>query len=230
MRGAGATAAGVTLVGGMDVKQISVKGLADFMGASHSRQRTIIRQFKYPREDEAHAKIIYYREAREVIESYHRADRDVRWLHDLANQVEALGNSLAGRGRTRLRYNAGGIRAYAAHFARRRFKVLDRISLPLVYADVRITAVPDLHVREGKQEKIVKLEFSVDPPSDAEIKVIPQLLFEAATAGGLGLSSSGVLYLDVLRGEEHRGARAGSQMRRNIEAACETISDIWDKI
>ncbi len=83
---------------------------------------------------------------------------------------------------------------------------------------------------EGKNEKVIKLEFGVDPPSETEVKVISQLMFEAVHAVGLRLPAAGVLYLDVQRGKEHRGARAGSRMKSDIEAACKTISNIWDSI
>lgn len=214
----------------MGIKQLSVKGLADFIAATPSRQRTIVRQFKYPKDDDARAKITYYREARDVVEAHHRGGHDRAWLETQAMHLDELGSYLSGRRRTRLKHNARAIRAYAANFAHRPFKLLPGLTIPLAYGDVRITVVPDLHVEERSRRKIVKLEFGVDPPSDNEIRVISQLLFEASIKAGLGLPSAGVLYLDVGRGSEHRGARAGSQMRRNIEDACKTISAIWEDI
>ena len=212
------------------MKQISVKGLAEFMSASPSKQRTIVRRYKYPKEDEARAMRIYYREAKEVVEAHHRRGQGPDWLLEEAARLTTLSDFLEGPSRTRLRHNVRGLRAYAAHFAARPFEILKGVSAPLTFGDVRISVVPDLHVREGKNEKVIKLEFGVEPPSETEVKVISQLMFEAVLVSGLPLPAAGVLYLDVERGKEHRGARAGSRMKRDIEAACKTISDIWDSI
>lgn len=212
------------------MKQISVKGLAEFTGASPSQQRTIVRRYKYPKEDEARAMRIYYREVRDVVEAHHRRGNGPGWLLEEAARLATLSDFLEGRSRTRLRHNVRGLRAYAAHFAVRPFEVLRGVSAPMTFGDVRISVVPDLHVREGKNEKVVKLEFGVNPPSDTEVKVISQVMFEAVHAAGLPLPAAGVLYLDVQRGKEHRGARAGSRMKSDIEAACKTISNIWDSI
>ncbi len=212
------------------MKQISIKGLAEFMAAGPSKQRTVVRRYKYPREDEARAMRIYYREARDVVEAHHRRGNGSSWLLDEATRLATLSDYLTGRSRTRLRHNVRGLRAYEAHFAGRPFEVLRGISAPLIFGDVRISVVPDLHVREGKNERVIKLEFGVNPPSDSEVKVISQLMFEAVHKAGLPLPAAGVLYLDVQRGKEHRGARAGSRMKSDIEAACKTISNIWDSI
>ena len=45
------------------MKQISMKGLADYVVARPAKQHTILRGFKYPKEDESRAKQLYYREA-----------------------------------------------------------------------------------------------------------------------------------------------------------------------
>jgi hypothetical protein len=122
------------------------------------------------------------------------------------------------------------VRAYATHFAERRFEVLPELRLMLRFGDVEVSVFPELHVREGKREKIVKLEFSATPPELNRIRVISQAMFEAAEVAGLGISSSQVLYLDVPRGNEHRGARLGARMRNDIEATCQIISAIWDTL
>lgn len=151
------------------MKQISIKGLAEFMAAGPSKQRTVVRRYKYPREDEARAMRIYYREARDVVEAHHRRGNGSGWLLDEATRLATLSDYLAGRSRTRLRHNVRGLRAYEAHFAGRPFEVLRGISAPLIFGDVRISVVPDLHVREGKNERVIKLEFGVNPPSDSEV-------------------------------------------------------------
>jgi len=185
------------------MKQISVKGLADFIEASPVRQRTIVRQFKYPKEDEARAKIVYYREARDTIEAYHRGRHAVPWLEEQAGRLDMIAAGLIGRSKTRLQHNTRGIRAYGRHFSSHAYRPIDDLKLHLTYSDVRVTVNPDLRVREASDEFVLKLEFGVDEPSETEIKVISQLMYEAVSAARLQLKSGNILYLDVPRG---RGA------------------------
>lgn len=211
-------------------KKISLKGLADFMTASSSRQRTIVREFKYPTEDEAHAKILYYREARDRIAAHHRSRHKVEWLDEQAGHLESLASISTGGTRTRLNHNGRALRAYARHFAKRDYAVLEDLTLGLQHDGVSVSVYPDLHVQEDGASKIIKLDFGVKEPDEEAVRIISQAMFEAAQTGGLGLPSTGVLYLDVARGRTHRGARMGARTRRDIEAACSTISAIWDSI
>ena len=174
--------------------------------------------------------IKYYQEARDAIAAHHSRGHDAAWLHNLGDQLDAFAASVTGQTRTRISHNARAIHAYAAHFANRSFEVLAVPRLRLAYSGVTISVVPDLRVRERVEDKIIKFEFSKDQPEDREIKVMSQVLFEAARVGGLQIPARSVLYLDVSRGAEHHGARLGAQLARDIEAACETISDIWDRI
>lgn len=211
-------------------KKVSLKGLADFMTSSAVRQRSILRQYKHPDEDEARAKIIYYREARDRIAAYHRSNHPADWLNEQASSLAGLAASSDGRTRTRLQHNVRGLRAYASHFSRRRFDLLPDVTHYLTYGDVTVTVRPDLHVRERRKEKLVKLEFGVEDPPDQLLNIIAQSMFEAAENAGLGLSSACIICLDVPRGREIRGARAGSRMRSEIQAACANISSIWETI
>ncbi len=212
------------------MKKLSVKGLADYMTASAVKQRSILRQHKYEEDDEGRARILYYRDARDRIAAFHRGGHPTTWLVDQAAGLSALAALSEGRTRSRLQHNARGLRAYATGFGSRSFEVMRDDTYRLNYGDVVITVRPDLHVRERGAEKLVKLDFSREPPPDPLIGIICQLMFEAASVAGLGLRSSGILLLDVARAVEHRGARAGSRMRREVEAACANISAIWDSV
>jgi hypothetical protein len=211
-------------------KKISVKGLADFMTAGPAKQRTILRDYKYQDEDEPRAKIMHYREAREAIARFHRGDEGAAWLEKQAARLDAQAVAAGGQRGRRLRDNAIALQWYAVNFSMRRFDVLADLKFRLGYGDVVVTVVPDLHVREGTREKIIKLGFNKSAPKDMTVKIIAQTLFEAAELRGMALPSSAVLFLDVARGQEYRGARLGSRMRKDIEAACQNISAIWDSI
>lgn len=133
-----------------------------------------------------------------------------------------------GQTRVRLANNARALASYAEHFGGREFEILEEIALGVDYADVHVSAVPDLHVMEKGQEKIIRVDFSKDPLDERLVKIVAHILFEASEQAGLGLPGSGVLVFEVPRGAEHRGSPLGPRTRRNIEAACDTISAIWD--
>jgi len=210
--------------------KLSLKGFASFMTASATRKRSILSDYKYPEEDKAQAKIFYYREARDRISAFHHAKRDRNWLIAESHHLQAIaGDSSEGREK-RLKNNAIALRAYAKYFGHRNFEILESIKLKLIFDDVTISVYPDLHVIERGREKIVKLEFSVNQPSEDMIKIISQIMFEAANQAEKGLTASGVLYLDVRRGKEHRGARLGSRIKRDIQSTCLNISGIWDTV
>jgi len=58
---------------------ITLKGLAKFMMATPAKQRKILRDYKYPRE-EGQAMAQYYKEARDVVYSFHKNKRAKEWL------------------------------------------------------------------------------------------------------------------------------------------------------
>ena len=140
----------------------------------------------------------------------------------------ALGNS--GSTKVRLRNNARAVMHYADFFGNKRYTILDDVGYNLEFSGVIVKIYPDLHIMENDVEKIIKLDFDAKEPDSAFIKVMSQCLYEGAIRSGHQLISSAALYADVPRGKLHKGARAGSRTLRNIEATCQTISDIWDKL
>jgi len=220
---------GTTTEGFVDMVKISVKGLAKFMTSTPANQRKVLRDYKHP-DPEGNVQRVYYKEARDAILSYHKHGHDKRWLTSKARQLADQGTLLGGRAGKRFQHNARGLRGYAHYFADRRFELLAALRLQYSAAGVRISVTPDLHVVERRLEKVIKLEFSKEEPDPTVIRIINQAMFEAATAHGLDVTSSGVLVLDVPRGHVHKGARMGSRMKRELEAACQNIATLWPGI
>ena len=207
--------------------QISVKGLAKYMHSGPATQRKVLRDFKYP-DPEGSAQAKYYREARKWIVAYHQNDHDESWLHRKADQLDLRAGHQGGHSAVRLGNNARALRHYVRAFAGKPFEVLSELKLDLIYGPVRITVAPELHVLEKGKERIIKLDFSKTAPDTKLVKTITQAMFEAATQHGLQLPPSSVLYMDVTRHKVHRGARMGARLSRDIEAACQNITAIWD--
>jgi len=210
--------------------KMSVKGLAKFMTASPSGQRRILREFKFPDEDEPRAMRLYYGEATDAIKAYHANGKARQWLHDQADALSQLAVSLGGQSAIRLRNNARGLRQYADNFSRRRFDVLPDLRMELVYEDVRITVVPDLHVSERGKEKILKLDFTSRTADAQVIRIVSQCMFEAFRTSHGSITSSSVLYLEVANGTEHHGARIGARLLGEVKAACDNINALWGTI
>lgn len=208
--------------------KLGMAGLAKFMTAGEAARRKILRDYKYP-DPEGSAQATYYREARDLIANYHRGSRPASWLLEKATTITSLAQASSGQTKTRLHNNARALRDYGAHFAAQKFEVLGDLNLRLHHGAVSVTVCPDLHVKASGRPRIIKLGFLKDEPSPTAVKVITQCMLEAATSTGLGLSGSDVLYMDSARGEIHK-ARAGSKIARDIEAACETIADIWPRL
>lgn len=210
--------------------ELTLKGFVKYVTAGDAAKRTVLQDFKYPDDDEPRAMRMYYRDARDRIEAYHRNPHPAEWLEAKALDLSSLAALNSGSSATRLRNNARALRSYQDSFSGRSFELLSPVRLPLEFGAVRIKVTPDLHVREKQHEKIVRLEFSKNGLKKDAGKVMSQCLFEAATRNGLALKSSDVLILDVFDGREIRGARAGGKMLRDIEATCEVIEAIWDRI
>jgi hypothetical protein len=209
--------------------KIGVKGLAKFMTASAAGQRKVLRDYKFPNE-EGTAQAAYYREARDLVAEYHRRGHSPDWLRDKATVLQTTAVQLGGRVATRLRHNARSLVEYATHFTSQQYVILPERKFYVTFGDVRVSILPDLHVREKNRERFVKLEFSKDAPDDPTIKIVSQVMFEAAISAKITTTSSDILYVDVARGAAHKGARAGSRMRTEIEAACANITAMWDSI
>lgn len=212
-------------MGGKMIK-ISLKGFAKYMIASQSQQRKILRDFKNP-DPEGYAQAMYYREARDFIENFHKAERDIEWLYEKANTLKVLAASASGQTKTRYQNNSRALNEYANQFGNKKYEILGKIRLRYDLEGVLISVYPDLHVMEKEREKIIKLEFSKSDLNPKIPKVIGLLMFEAAKRAGYNFKSSSVLFYDVARGNIFKGARVGSRMKKDIEAACKNIASIW---
>jgi hypothetical protein len=209
--------------------QITLKGLAKFMTATPANQRKILHDYKYPKE-EGQAMAQYYKEARDIIYSFHKNKHPKQWLGGKAEELRKLAAGISGGSSRRLSNNARAIEQYGANFPDRNAEVLQNFDVSMTNQNLRIKITPDLHICEGGKEKIVKLEFSKIEPTSELTKIICQAMYEAAARSGRSFAPACVLYLDVPRGLEHRGARQGSRMKGEIEAACKNIVSMWPSI
>jgi hypothetical protein len=209
--------------------KIGLKGLAKFIASSPAAQRKVLRDYKYPKR-EGEAQALYYRDARLLIRRNHSRGNPEGWLSARSQELSLKAQTESGASALRARHNARALREYNQSWGNKAFEILGDLSLSLSYSGVIISIYPDLHVREAGVERIIKLEFASRPAGDVVIRIMSQAMFEAASAAGLNLRSADILLVDVPRKTVYRGARMRSRTAKDIEAACQTIADIWPSL
>lgn len=210
--------------------RISVRGLAKFMTSSPSGQRKVLSDYKYPNDDEPSAMRLYYKEASDRVVAFHRSGHPAQWLRIKAEEIAEIARLTPGTAGTRLRHNARAVLAYQTHFADKRLEPQAAPRLKLEMGSVVISVAPDMLALEGKKPRLIKLDFSAVQPTADTVKIVSQVMLEAAAGKIDGISSNSVKYFDVPRGMEHTAARAGARTLREVEAACANIESLWPDI
>ncbi len=209
--------------------KLGLKGLAQFMTATATRQRKVLKDHKHPA-PEGYAQAGYYRDARSAIAKYHKNGHAKPWLLHKAVSIDLKATMATGRRKIRLKNNASALRAYAKHFSDRKFTVLSKLKLRLSINGVDIPCDPDLNVKEKGRNRLIRLEFAKPEPDKKIFKIMNQCIHDAAIASGIRIKSSQVECLDIRRGNIHRGARKGSRLANEIVNACKNIAAIWPGI
>ena len=206
--------------------RITLTGLVKFMGGSPGVQRTVVRNFKYPKGEGA-AQAKYYREALRFIKDFHRQSRPAEWLDGRAMAIETEARQSAPAHKVRLSHNARAIRQYARHFATVAGNPGTPPKLQFVHADVRVAVTPDL-LLSGDDDVLVKLNLT-DTAVPKESAAIGTIVFGEATTG-TAYDAYKVAYFDTVNGEVHLRPKAKAKVLNDVRAACENIRAIWASI
>jgi hypothetical protein len=219
-------------------------GLSEFaayMAAGAGSRRTQLTAKKFPKEEDK-IPSQYYAPVVKLLRNYHVEGHKSEWLElEAVNQdAKALsaveGVSLEEKMKAKFKADKHGnfarvLRAYKQYFSNKKYRVLEQIDLPYSVGNVRISIRPDLHVIQGKTEKLIKFwckdEKVTNRPKLLEIRVMTQLMLEAANMHGHLLSGSQILLLDVETGETHKGAKLGAHLGKDIIAECQTMEAVW---
>lgn len=209
--------------------KMSAKGLAKFISAGPATQRKIVQDFKYPNADEPFAMRVYYREAKNSLRAYITDQQSSDWLHEQAQVLTQPTSNQSPSHLRRLKQNADAIVQFDQYFGGRKLEVVECPRFQLKFAAVSVSAAPDLLLREETATWLIKVQFGGPKPDKRVVGILAQLLLEGANSRGLALQASSVVYLDVIRNDVYT-ARNGTRTLRDIKAACETISQVWDSI
>lgn len=214
---------------------LSLGQFVNFMTSSASQQIKIVQDAKYPAERTSRAQARYWQPFRDRIRIYHGQQKQISYLTSEAASLRADASRASTTGRqNKLLANADALDDYAKHFGTRAFVVQQRQRFTLTFHGVTIRVTPDLVVREGKLDKLIRLYPNNPVPSRQYVQIICQTLFEAADQAGWPqggtMTKARVVLLDVQRGMQHNGAQMGARMKANIAATCQQISLIWNSI
>lgn len=212
--------------------QISVTGLAKFMRGAAAAQRSLLQSYKFPFDSRGNKRpqIVRYSEARAAIRKYHESGNDLGILLKAIEDLLRKEIEHPEKDASRIRDNVRAVNTYMKHFSAKRFKVLENPRPKYIHDDVTVTAIPDLFVSEDGRKKLIKLDFNAQKPEQPTIDIILKVVYEASAAMQLGVLPKDVIYLDVSRQEQYAGTKMNKRLLRDIEAACETIADIWPRI
>jgi len=212
--------------------RITVKVLADYMLSSALRQRTLVRDSKFPKLKDGKPKpqIVRYSETRAAIRDYHESGNDIAVLLTAVERLTKKRAEHPEKDSGRIDDNVRAIKAYIAHFSKNKFTVLKTPRPIYFYEQVEVSATPDLYVEENGTRKLIKLDFNQQKPKDDAVKIMLKVMYEAAASAQLGVKPKDVVYLDVSRKEQHTGAKLNTSLKKQIDAALATIQDMWVNI
>jgi len=213
--------------------KISVTGLAKFMKSGPASQRTLLKAYKFDTDKNGNKRpqIVRYSEARAAIKKYHESGNDVATLLAAMTALQKKEAAIdPEKDTSRIKDNIRAIEAYMKYFSKNNFIVLENPKPKYTHGGVEVTTSPDLFVDDKGVKKMIKLDFNSTPLDLESIKIILKVMHEAAAAKNLDVEPKNVIYLDVSRNEQHAGAKLNKQLKKDIDAACETIEDIWPKV
>ena len=212
--------------------KISVSGLAEFMNATSFRQRSLLRDYKFPytKDGKRKPQIVRYSEARAAIQNYHVSGNDVTVLLEAVEALKKKSAANPDKDQSRFSDNIRAIEAYMKYFQNNEFNVLENPRPRYVHGNVQVSTAPDLYVEEDGARKFIKLDFNAKAPREEAVSIILKVMHEAAMAQELGVKPSDVIYLDVLRQQQFTGKKLNKRLKQDIDAACETIEDIWPRV
>ena len=228
MRGAHGACDSCAAVGGVMIK-LTVKGLSDFMTQGHAAQRQTLHNFKI-KAGEGAIRIKYYAEARGAVREYHLKNNDRAVLETAIARLQTKAGQAKGRGKDRLARNVRAIRSYYKNFGNARFRILGTPRIQMIQGGVTISAIPDLCAEENGSPKLIKLELGAEIPDKRAVKIVLYVIFEGATRSGYAVKPQDVIVLDVEHARRYTGRKVGVRLIRDIEAACQTIEDMWPGI
>jgi hypothetical protein len=209
--------------------RLTAKGLANYMTSGDARKRKILRDYKFP-DPEGAVQAKYYAEARRIIEQYHRAGNDPSSLASDLVQLQAKANRASAKQLDRIKNNIRAVESYLRAFGRKKLSILPSPEIKMTRGQVVVSAHADLYIQDGDKHKILRLDMGKDTAKPQNIQIVLQVTINAVEESNLPVTPKDIIYVDVERGVEYSGRTVRKRLRKDIEAACQTIEDVWPKL
>jgi hypothetical protein len=212
--------------------RIGATGVAECISKGLSPRRSMLRPFKYNKSGEGAGRSAYYQYALNAIRQFHRSGNSRTVLRDARRSMDSLASdpSLSHLQRTKLLRNADAIATYQKIYGDRQFELLPRHRLQLKIAGVTITAQPDLWVREGTIEVIIKIGVHKKKQPELFMELMLHILRKAAIATGYKVRARNVAFLDITSGDERIAKLPLSYFNKKLASTCREIEQIWPDI
>jgi hypothetical protein len=219
---------------------ISVRDLADYMAASETAKRTIVRDSKF----QSRARVLQHDEARSAISKFIReGSQDIGWLQAQVNRLrDRLSDSPFER--DALDHNADYIERFAEVLSAMPplpgTPIAAGAAPPITLNGVRVTM--DLHIRLRRMTRTNKAKVGGVMLRYAKGETLPDLVGEWQSAflfgylRATGEASEGepdqqlCVTLDAYRGTWHAAPTNSVSRFNNMKSACASIAERWPNV
>lgn len=208
---------------------VSARCIAELLTSSQVAWKRLLVPFKYKNEGEGAGRGSYYKPALDAIKKYCRSNRDVSVLNVARASMQKARESASRRSeRTKWDRNLAAVDSYERIYGNRRFTVLPNHRLSCSLHGVRITAQPDLWVKEFAHEVLMKIGAS--RKNSSYVDVLLYLMRKAAVSSGFRVRSRNIVYLDIEAGVERCCNSNLTRFNRSFRFAALGIERLWPAI
>ncbi len=212
--------------------EVSARALAEFMTASPSTQRRIVRTAKYPRTPDAQALVAYYREARAAVERFFECGNKPAIIESEISKIAAAMIDASPSRKARLGQNIRAIQDFGkAGFAGQKYQVLPQHSSRLEIENLAVKVRPSLCASDSTgHQHWLHLDFSEGQLEARKAAIVLRLFLRAARADGERLEPRRSEYHHLHSRQYQFGQKFGAKLDKQIIASCQTFGDIWTSI
>jgi hypothetical protein len=202
---------------------LSAKGFAEFVLAGPSKRATIVRNILKPKSKEAQVVVLYYARAIRIIRIYHARGNDRSYLESETRSLETrMRDATTIQARASLRNNLRAVRGYMAVYGQRKRIVVPRPRIYFTFGRVRLSASPDLAVKEDGRLKLVKLGVTKHGDNPEVIRIMLRVIYQAAMTR-FEVDPRDVIYFDIANATRIRGSRRDADLALTIDNGCEEL-------
>jgi hypothetical protein len=200
--------------------KISARAFAEFVMGSPSKKSSTVRGILKPQSPEAQIPRGYYTRAIGIIRAYHDRDNDYTYVKSEIRNLQAeMMTAETSQARTKRNRNLIAVEAYMRSFADRKWRIVSCCRIHYSSNSVRISATPDLTIKDGNRIRLVKLGVRKEKELEEAIRLMLRVVYQAAHPK-MEIAPRDISYFDVATGEAITGDHGDSRLAQTIERGC----------